>query len=340
MVFAWHFVHGENGHPVPFEFAPAVFPLSLLCEGHTGVALFMTLSGYLFAKLLDGKSIDFEAFFLNRVLRLLPLLTLVLLAEGVRRASAGGDLDAYLSEILEGAYLPTLPCGGWSITVEFHFYLILPVFLWLLRKSRFLPLAIVAGAVMLRSYLRSEQGEIQSLAFWTIVGRIDQFALGMLMFHFRALVTQRHALVVALLFVFSLCYWYFDSSGGFYRIATYPSPSRIWIILPTIEGLAYAIGIAWYDSSFSPKNTGVSRFIGRIGAYSYSIYLLHFFVVFRLATFVDQHVMRISNFYVACLWAALCFLLMLPAGYLSFRFVESPFLKLRRSYLKTPQTAP
>jgi len=29
--------------------------MALLDEGHTGVALFMTLSGYLFAKLLDGK---------------------------------------------------------------------------------------------------------------------------------------------------------------------------------------------------------------------------------------------------------------------------------------------
>ncbi|MEP6933477.1 MAG: acyltransferase family protein, partial [Nitrospirota bacterium] len=53
MVFTWHFIHVDSGQFAP----PPVFPLSLLTEGHTGVALFITLSGYLFAKLLDGKKI-------------------------------------------------------------------------------------------------------------------------------------------------------------------------------------------------------------------------------------------------------------------------------------------
>src|SRR5260221_4610342 len=75
MVFAWHFTHARNGYPVPFDYVPALFPFSVLDEGHTGVALFMALSGYLFAKLLDGKSIDYLRFLLYRALRLLPLLS-------------------------------------------------------------------------------------------------------------------------------------------------------------------------------------------------------------------------------------------------------------------------
>lgn len=62
IVFAWHFTHAANDYPVAFDYVPALFPFSILDEGHTGVALFMTLSGYLFAKLLDGKSIDYRAF--------------------------------------------------------------------------------------------------------------------------------------------------------------------------------------------------------------------------------------------------------------------------------------
>src|SRR5262245_13547807 len=82
-VVAWHFTHTRNGFPVPFSYVPAVFPLAILDEGHTGVALFMTLSGYLFAKLLDGKSIDYRAFIWNRALRLLPLLLVVIGIVGV-----------------------------------------------------------------------------------------------------------------------------------------------------------------------------------------------------------------------------------------------------------------
>src|SRR5260221_13832885 len=85
MVFAWHFTHARNGYPVPFDYVPALFPFSVLDEGHTGVALFMALSGYLFAKLLDGKSIDYRRFLLNPALGLLPLLAGVLLIVGLTK---------------------------------------------------------------------------------------------------------------------------------------------------------------------------------------------------------------------------------------------------------------
>src|SRR5262245_59261357 len=132
MVFAWHFTHAVEGYPVPFDYVPALVPLSLLDEGHTGVALFMTLSGYLFAKLLDGKSIDYGAFLWNRAVRLLPLLAVVIVMVGLMKFVAGESVTRYAYEILNGVWAPTLPNGAWSITVEFHYYVILPLFLWLL----------------------------------------------------------------------------------------------------------------------------------------------------------------------------------------------------------------
>jgi peptidoglycan/LPS O-acetylase OafA/YrhL len=343
LVFVWHFTHGPDGAPVPFEYFPSFIPFALLDEGHTGVALFMTLSGYLFAKLLAGKAIDYGAFLWNRALRLLPLLLLVILIVGIQRFARGESLLTYAWCVIKGVLLPyttvkgvhaeTLPNGGWSIAVEWHFYMILPLFLWMLRKSRLLPLSILAGSLALRWLIRHEEGEVQFLAYWTIIGRVDQFVLGMLAFHFRSLLTGRHWLALLTFTAFAFFYWQFDRHGGFLRYPTYPSPRSIWIYLPTIEGLAYAACIAWYDSSFAPSNNGVSKFIGRIGDYSYSIYLLHFFVVFHASKFVNEQIMDISNFYVATLWAAACFALMLPVGYLSFRFVEGPCLKLRRRYV-------
>ena len=109
MVFAWHFTHAENGYPVPFEYVPALFPFSLLDEGHTGVALFMTLSGYLFAKLLDGKSIDYKVFLWNRALRLFPLLVVVILIVGILRFMSGGSMYSYLHSIAREGLSPH-PC--------------------------------------------------------------------------------------------------------------------------------------------------------------------------------------------------------------------------------------
>src|SRR5215470_7268093 len=120
MVFAWHFNFIGNGKPALFHYAPALFPLSIIDEGHTGVALFMTLSGYLFAKLLDGKSLNYGSFLRNRALRLLPMLVVVILINAGITLFHHENLRDYFMSVVQGVVLPTLPSGGWSITVEAH----------------------------------------------------------------------------------------------------------------------------------------------------------------------------------------------------------------------------
>jgi peptidoglycan/LPS O-acetylase OafA/YrhL len=332
MVFTYHFVFGLTIHPLPFGNVPALFPFSLLAEGHTGVALFMTLSGYLFARLLDGRAIEYRLFLWNRALRLLPLLGCVVVIAGFMTVVQGGSAAGYFHTVALGALLPTLPNGGWSITVEMHFYLVLPVLLWLLRRSRWLPVCLVAAALAFRWLVHWRTGGVQDLAFFTIAGRVDQFVLGMLAWHLRGYMTRRHLMAAVCLVAFAVFYWSFDLRGGFYQ-PSYPSPGRIWIVMPTVEGLAYAVLIAWYDNSFTHSNNAVSRFVGLVGAYSYSIYLLHFFFVFEAAKFVHVRIMDISNFYLACAWSGALFLLMVPIAYLSFRYVESPFLRFRVPYI-------
>ncbi len=293
----------------------------------------MALSGYLFAKLLDGKKIIYTQFYWNRFLRLAPLLLVVILIVGLQEYFAGRDMLLYAKKVANGVIMPTLPNGGWSITTEFHFYLLLPLLLFLVRKWKYALLVVIVAAVALRTLLYYEMGQIQTLSYWTIVGRIDQFVLGMLAFQFRAYITGRPIIAILCFLLFASFYWYFDSLGGFYKHPSYPSPSRLWIVLPTIEGLAYAVLICWYDTSVKPSNGRVSRFIALIGTYSYSIYLIHLFFVFQLAAFINQKVMHIPNIYMAILISVPCFLLMMPLGYLSYRFIETPFLRFRTRYI-------
>jgi peptidoglycan/LPS O-acetylase OafA/YrhL len=334
LVVVWHFTHGPGGYPVRFDYVPWLFPLALLDEGHTGVALFMTLSGYLFAKLLDGTAIHYPAFLWNRVLRLFPLLLLVLAIVGAQIVWIGGSAAWYAGVLLKGLVVPAWPNGAWSITVELHYCVVLPLLLWMLRRSTWWLFMVVAVAIALRWMLQHEGWNVRFLAYWTIVGRIDQFVLGMLAYRFRPFLARQHAIAATTAVAFMVFYWYFDSRGGFTR-----APSgALWNVLGTIEGAAYAIGIAWYDGSFAPAATGVSKFVGRLGEYSYSIYLLHYFVVFAFARFVDERVMDISNFYLALAWATAFFVLMYVPGSLSFRFVEAPFLRLRRRYVVGPRS--
>jgi peptidoglycan/LPS O-acetylase OafA/YrhL len=336
MVFCWHFLHEARGYPVPFEGAPAVFPLALLDEGNIGVSLFMSLSGFLFAKLLDGRSISYPAFLWNRFVRLAPLLVVVLVLAGIWQVASGAKMPyAYITGVVEGFIQPTWPNGGWSIAVELHFYLVLPILLWTTRRVRFAPLLVVIAAVVLRAMIYRSMHEIQFLAYWTIIGRIDQFCFGILAYSYRAGFKGAHRSALAALVAFFGLVWVYDALGGVYQMgAQHPALSVLWIIIPTVEGAFFAFFIAYYDNNFAPTNRGVSAFASRIGAYSYSIYLLHFFLVFRMSRFVHEHIMNISNFYLALSWACVGFLLMIPIGALSYNALEKQFLRFRTRYVR------
>lgn len=329
IVFTWHFIHVNNGHQAP----PPIFPLSLFTEGHTGVALFMVLSGYLFAKLLDEKHIIYTQFLWNRFLRLAPLLMVVIVYIGLERYFLGQDIFPYIKNILAGAIKPSLPNGGWSITAEFHFYLMLPILLFITNKWKYSLLFVLICTVTIRAILHQELGQIQTLSYWTIIGRADQFILGILVYQFREYISGKNIFALCVLLMFSIFYWYFDSLGGFYKSPSYPSPSKIWIYIPIIEGLAYAVLIAWYDNTFKHSTGKVSQFVALIGTYSYSIYLLHFFVVFKMSNAINTNIVDLSNIYLAILFSIFCFLLMVPIGYLSYRFIETPFLRYRTRYI-------
>lgn len=333
LVITWHFIHAGHGYPVVFEGAPRIFPFAILDEGHTGVALFMTLSGYLFAKLLNGKKIIYTRFMLNRALRLLPLLFIVILIAYFIHYINNGDSFEFIKSIIMGVVIPSLPNGGWSITIEFHYYLLIPIFLWIIRKSPNNLFAIIIIAVTLRIIFYNIYGESQSLSYWTLLGRIDQFTLGMLAFHLRDKTYKRHGLFAVLTVLFLLFYWYFDSQGGFYQSPVYPSPSKLWIFIPTIEAAFYAFLIAWYDNSFKHSEGRLSRTISQFGKFSYSFYLLHFFIVFKVSAFIHENIMDISNFYLACLWSLVFYVCMYPVGYVSYKYIESPFLRKRKSYI-------
>ena len=332
MVFAFHFMHGWAGVPVSNAGAPAVFPLALFDEGHTGVALFMALSGYLFAKLLDGKRIAYGPFLLSRFFRLAPMLSVAFALGFLAAIINGFSLSNFAYVVLVGPVLPTWPHSAWSITVEIHFYLLLPVLLYLTRRSPLSPLALIGAAILLRCLLTLAGYAAQDLAYWTIIGRIDQFLLGIFAFQFRDWLRGRHTVAAASALAFASFYWAFDALGGF---VDFGETNPLWIVMPSIEGAAYALMIAWYDSSFKPENRGLSKLAGKIGTWSYSIYLLHHFYVLKASRFIDTHVMDLSNFYVAFVWALITFLATLPIGWLGYRFVEQPFLRMR-GYAKIP----
>lgn len=331
MVFSWHFIHSRDIVPLDGS-APWFLPLSLLTQGYGGVSLFMVLSGYLFARLTDGQQLLYGRFLFNRALRLLPLLAVVVALAHVKSIVTHEDLD--LPQRLSWGWLaPVLPQGGWSVTVEMHFYVMLPVILWVAARSRVGLLLIVLAAMAGRAVIHSLDGPMEYLSYYTMIGRLDQFLLGCLAYRWRDMIRGRHALWSLAAIVFCGLMSYVDHQGSMFSKSH--DMSTWWIFFTTIEGVFYGLTVAWYDTSFKHSAPGrASKLVAMVGRYSYSIYLLHTFVVFRLADFINHKILGIENTYLALMASLVSLILLLPVAALSYRLIEAPFLKRRVIYTK------
>jgi peptidoglycan/LPS O-acetylase OafA/YrhL len=334
LVFGNHTIEAARQYGASLSDAHSFLFNSFFNQGHTGVALFMTLSGYLFARLVEGRDINMRAFLANRALRLFPLLLVILairLDHSVLLEPNG--LIRVVFATLAGTIYPVWPNGGWSITVELHFYLLFP-FLLAFARNRVWPLLLVpALAIAFRFgiYVIAPD-RMQDVAYWTIIGRIDQFVLGMALAKAGHLMLGKHGLAAAISLVFAVALNRFDVAGG---IADEAGLAALWIWWPTFEGLCFAFLIAWYDRSFSFSDRGFSHAIAKIGQWSYSIYLLHFFFVWPGMKWLIVSLYPVDSFVEAASIAVIGFTVMLIPASLSYRFIETPFLKRRVKYLTT-----
>jgi peptidoglycan/LPS O-acetylase OafA/YrhL len=96
--------------------------------------------------------------------------------------------------------------------------------------------------------------------------------------------------------------------------------------------------ISWYDRH--PFRGPGSWLLQKAGEYSYSVYLLHFFVVAGAADFVNTRVMALPTIYHALPWAMLFFLGMVAVGHVSWKLIESPPLRWRKPYIYSEAGVP
>jgi peptidoglycan/LPS O-acetylase OafA/YrhL len=336
-VFVWHFVHMKAScASVCFDRSYDAGFLSILEEGHTGVSLFMCISGYVFAKLTDGKEIRTVQFWLNRAIRLLPLLATW---SAITVATAMVLGDASLAQVVqsirqEGLERTLLPPGGWSIIVEMQFYVLFPFLLLVVRRFGYeWIVALVVLIVTLRFIYWMKHGSVQYISYWTLGGRIDQLLMGYLAFHF----TSRHIVAIgaagAALLVWA--YAVFNAGGGFWGTDGYPSASILWVFWPLLEAICYSTLIAAYVTLKLPKVLDVA--LAKAGTWSYSIYLGQFCFVpvafFLIASWFGMP----ESFEGRLAWAFAAYPLLALMAAITYTTIEKPFLALRRSYIAKPR---
>lgn len=330
-----------HGRAFDYEMWPrSPNPLAaLLFEGHTAVALFMTLSGFIFTYGAAGGRVDYGAFLINRLLRIYPLYMAVMLA-GIAFYPANFRADQVLASVLPFANVSGLSLGPmsgmfWAIAVEFQFYLLFPFLLPFIRDRPLRHTAqIIAVSLALRALGVALGANPRDLSYFHLIGRIDQFVLGMAAaLAMRAGGDRRPSAgwwplaagtaTLAVLFTF-------HALGG------WPSLSPWKIVWPLVEGVMWALFIAAYVTAGDRWPAPLSRLICRIGQVSFSTYLLHFPII----TAVIEWRLFVTptgrpSWDAALTTALVAMPLTLVLSALTFATIEAPFLALRRRYLRT-----
>jgi peptidoglycan/LPS O-acetylase OafA/YrhL len=308
-------------------------------EGHSGVALFMVLSGFIFTIGTLGREITYRPFLRNRLLRIYPLYLLLLLV-GTSALSSGFDVMMFLRGLLPISNFGPIASGGvwgmmfWAVAVEMQFYLIFPFLIKMLNRNgpRAL-LAIIGIMVVLRvlAVLSNPAGvDVNGLTYYSLVGRLDQFLLGML----TAWVYTHHRsrlgwplLAIAALLVPTML-WVFNQLHGYTSGAAWRT---VW---PDMEGAVWAGFIGAYVAVFERSRSRLSRVLAGLGEFTYSIYLLHFVVITVVVTHPQLLIGLGGGVASAFLTGLLVVLpLVIAISWLSFRAIERPFLDLRGQYV-------
>jgi peptidoglycan/LPS O-acetylase OafA/YrhL len=336
LVFLFHFqleYRGAGGATLAGPWA------ALVTEGHTGVGLFFTLSGFLFMQIaLVQKQIAYGGFVRNRVLRIFPLfLTIFLVATSIGRDKFQPQDLLYLFATNLGM-APTsgtvVTGAAWTISVEFLFYLLFPFLarFAMERGPRYL-LKLLALMVFFKVAAYSVNGNSTLMFFSTFVGRFDQFLVGMLaamLFQrWRAplqrwspyLLSASAALVVA-----DTALLHIEAPFG-------AAPrSAFWIWWSMMESAGWAAFIvAWV--AFLPRLPALAeRALCQGGKVSFSFYLLHMGVLHVLATRVGLVHPTGVGWLDAALMLALSYGATWALATLSYNTIEEPFLRMRRSY--------
>ena len=311
--------------------------LAVLAEGHTAVALFMVLSGFILTVgALEG-GVSWAGFIRNRLLRTYPLFLLVLFI-GIAAAPQNFSFTALATSVLAmgnqaGAFVaPPFTSMLWTIAIEWQFYLIFPLLVAVLSRGWTRQLAgFIAVLLLLRLTAVIAGGNARDISYLQIVGRLDQFLLGMWAawcWRQRPLTPKAGAALAALALAAILCAaWGFNVLGG------WPTTPGWKIFVPTIEGAIWTAFLLGYVACANGASGLWSRTLARIGEISYSIYLLHFVVIWSLLKLGLPHVFSGGFVDDALLNTALIALpITLLVSALSYAFIERPFLRLRGNY--------
>lgn len=331
-----------------FAYAPIIRAVAGI--GWVGVDLFFVLSGFLITKILagvrEGRS-TLADYYKNRLLRIGPLYALAIVVMTVLFYGLYGQQreqinlwNSALPYLLTGtqnmlpALGPSVPFGAnhlWSLGVELQFYAIWPIAVMWVRPNRMirLCLTLLVAALALRLFMAFN--DASRFNYFATPTRLDGFLVGAIVSRLVAgdrFVRPAHYLAATILgmSVFSLCAARDGQLTPWGPAVANLGLSGVAMCFGGCLGLVLTCGSRVTKAIAHPS-------IVRLGIISYGLYVIHYpllrtqnylatawFPSFKLGTSLLPDLVFLT------LWSSLSLLL----AEISFRLLETPFLRMKR----------
>lgn len=340
LAFVLVFVHH---HPF-FKTVPSL--IFLKAYGWLGVDLFFVLSSFLFSRLLveeykKNNKISFRKFYLRRIFRICPvyilfvILTVLFLCitnysfsnlEILRIVGLMTFTDNFMTAAHGSNSLSTLS-HLWTISYEEQFYLFVPIIiLTLVRKTKKDKLLILFFVLIVFSILRSVIVffAYDSPALWVLPFTRFESILGGIIIGFGG--------YDVLLKYFKPIFISLIGVGAFFIYTLFPpifynyQYIAIYFLLIGLSTTLFLFGVT--NSDFL-KRIFSQKLLVYLGKRSYGLYLYHLFGI-ELSAYLLGKITSMSNNGLVSFIFALGITIFVTI--LSYKFIEKPFLKLKKRY--------
>jgi peptidoglycan/LPS O-acetylase OafA/YrhL len=305
-------------------------------SGASGVDLFFALSAFLITSLLlrerqDTGDISLRLFYLRRILRIWPLYFAVL-ALGVVLAHTMPEqrlpwyyvagyllfVGNWVSAVF--GHTQSICSPLWTVSIEEQFYLVWPALMKMLERRGM----IIAGILTFLLATLSQAGIVLAglsggYIYYGSASRCDSLALGILLALFADRLPRLTNNLRLLLVGVGLVSWIAASAW----LVNHPGPLSMRMVLGRMV-ISLASGAILYGSLYSENQLLRGRLVVQLGKRSYGLYMLHLTGILIL-----QGLLRPAWGWPLLATKALGLAMTVILAFASYRWVESPFLRLK-----------
>lgn len=293
--------------------------LSWFNIGSAGVDLFFIISGFIMCYTTHNKKISPYIFLKHRIKRIIPLywffttvalIIFLIIPQYVN--SSGGNTGILASFLLIPTGEKFLVNNGWTLSYEFYFYFIFSLFIFLnnnktlryINISLFILLLYITGLILKpdNSYLK-----------FIFSSLLMEFALGI----FSYFIYKRVKIpkIISIIFIFSSIFWFthiIKSGNIFNNFLNHAIPMFLLFN-----------GFLHLESYFREQKTLINKFFEKLGESSYSLYLVHPFILSIITMIFEYFDLINSNFFIILL-----VIISIISGWITYNRIEKKIASL------------